>query len=361
MKRLMMIGCCMLVLVGAGCKSTETTSAILHNQHGRYDLAISTSEEALAKNPNDAEAYFQIGIAYSFLDSSLDVAYDNFMKAAEIEPERIEKVDNNIRSNYARHYNRALPFMKDPNAAMEDLKMAAYELELAVGADPRAAKGYYMLGAAYAMMGEHDASYYAKAIPPLDKCLELASPSDKHYIDALSRAGQVLARSGRAEEAQSRFRRLVEEDPTNYRVIENIGDDLLAEKDWVGAAVFLELAAEARSKIGAEEFNVYYNIAVAYFQQRETRQDALVKAVEYYKKALALQPDEPQTMLNVVKCYYAGEDWVQAAIWGERYVSVSPGDEQGWRFLARIYTELGDRDKARQASSRYEALRGGSK
>ena len=32
------------------------------------------------------------------------------MKSAEIDPNRVERVDNNIRSNYARHYNRALPF-----------------------------------------------------------------------------------------------------------------------------------------------------------------------------------------------------------------------------------------------------------
>ena len=64
MKRLMIIGFCARVFAGAGCKSRETTSAIIHNDTGRHDLAIQTSEEALAKDPNDAEAHFQIGIAY---------------------------------------------------------------------------------------------------------------------------------------------------------------------------------------------------------------------------------------------------------------------------------------------------------
>ncbi len=345
------------VLVGlflAGCKSVETTSAILHNQSGRYDLAIEKANEALAKDPNDAESHFQLGISYSFLDS-VGLAYQHFKKAEELDPKRTQDVENNIQSNFAKHYNRALNLLKD-----DDLLGAAEEFEKAVEANPTEAKGYFQLGTTYTQLGNQNPDnpeYFEKAVPNFDKVLELSNPSEKHYIDALSYAGEVLAKSGKPEEAVSRFNRLVEEDPTNYRVIEKIGYDRLEGQDWKGAAVFLDLSARARAKIGADDFNLFYNLGVANFQMgKEGDAEALAASIAYYQKALELQPDEPTTIRNITVAYVVAEDWRQAAIWGERFVGVKPDDEDGWRILARIYNELGEKDKARQCSARYDEI-----
>jgi len=53
----------------------------------------------------------------------------------------------------------------------------------------------------------------------------------------------------------------------------------------------------------------------------------------------------------------AKEDWSNASVWGEKYASVSPSDPKGWQYLARCYSELGDKDKATEALSRYQQLR----
>lgn len=348
-------GCALLVV---GCKSKETTSAMIHNDTGRHDLAIEQANIALQKNPDDAEAYFQLGVAYSKLDS-VQLAYKTFTKAGQLDPKRQEMVDNNIQSNFARHYNFALTYIKDPAAPLDELKQAAMEFKLATQADPAQEKGYYQLGKTYARMGDADPKYYALAIPPLDKVLELSTPADANYVEALSLAGQVLAKTGNPEEAQSRFSRLVEEDPTSYHVIERIGMDLLTAEDWRGAVVFLELAMEARSKIGAEDFALYYNLGVAYFQYGKDLkdQDALAQAVDYYEKGLMLQPDEPQTTHNIVVAYVVGQNWQQAAIWGEKYVSIEPEEIKGWVLLSRSYSELGNKEKARQCTARAEQLR----
>ncbi|MFQ5511519.1 MAG: tetratricopeptide repeat protein [Candidatus Krumholzibacteriia bacterium] len=339
----------------AGCKSKETTSAIIHNSVGRFDLAIQTATEALAKNPQDAEAHFQLGISYSNLDST-GLAYQHFMKAAELDPNQIRKknVENNIQSNFAKHYNRALKVTSDDKAA------AVLEFIKATKADPRQSKGFFQLARVYARLGDDDPDYYDKAIDSFDRVLELATPAEKHYIDALSLAGEVLAKAGRPEEAVSRFARLVEEDPSSYRVIEKLGYDRLERKDWKGAAVFLDLSAQARSRIGAEDFNLYYNIGVANFQLGKDVADFLPKAVEYYQLALNLQPNEPTTTYNIMATYVVGENWREAVTWGERYVDLKPEDPNGWKLLSRSYTELGDQDKGRQCMARYEQLQQGN-
>lgn len=343
-----------------GCKSVETTSAMLHNQTGRYDLAIQKANEALAKNPSDAEAEFQLGVAYSFLDS-VGLAYEHYLKALEFDPEREKLINDNIQSNFAKHYNAGLNAMKD-----EDHTMAADEFVKAVQADPRDEKGYFQLGTTYTRLGdaEPDTSvermgYYAKAVSNLDKVLQLAKPTEKHYTDALSIAGQVLARSGKPEEAASRFNRLVEEDPTNYKIIETIGNDLIEGQNWKGAAVFLELAAQARAKIGHDDFTLFYNLGVAYFNMGKDTENPglLAKSVEYYEKALVLNPDEPATVRNVVVTHVYAENWRRAVEWGEKYVALRANDPDGWRLLTRAYNEVGDKEKARRCELRYDELR----
>jgi tetratricopeptide (TPR) repeat protein len=356
---LVVVAIALVAAIGAGCKSVETTSAILHNQSGRYDLAIKTANEALATNPNDAEAEFQLGLAYSYLDS-VGLAYKHFMRAAQIDPTRDKDAQNNIQSNFAKHYNKALNHEKDG-----DHVASAAEFEKAVEADPVDEKGYSQLGVVYDRLAEQSTDslqtldYYNRAVANFDKVLELAKPGDKVYIDALKFAGQILAKTGRSEEAAARFGRLVEEDPTNYRTIEDLGYELVDSKDWKGASLFLDLAAQARAKLGADDATLFFNLGVVNFNMgKDTRDPAtLAKALEYYEKALALSPTDVATVRNAMVVHVYMENWRGAAEWGERFVALSPEDIDGWRTLTRAYNELGDSEKARRCELRYDELR----
>jgi tetratricopeptide (TPR) repeat protein len=339
------------LLCGIGaCKSKETTSAAIHNDTGQFGKAIEQAKLALAKNPNDAEAYFHLAVAHSNLDS-VGLAYAEFTKCAELDPKKQKLANDNIQSNYAKHYNNGLSLSREDNVLG-----AAAEFDKAAQADPRQAKSYYMLGKAYHVLGAADSTYYPKAIVSLDKVLELSSPADKDYIDALKSAGQVFVAMGQPEEAISRFNRLIEEDPTNYREIETIGYELLQEENWKGAAVFLELAAQARSKIGSEDFNLYYNIGVAYYQTRKEDETALGKSIDYYRKALELQPDDPQTVFNLLVANSAAKDYEQVVAWGEKYVGINAENKDAWRLMTQAYNEMGNDTKARECAARYDQI-----
>jgi Flp pilus assembly protein TadD len=347
-----------LLLIAAvavvGCQSVATTSAKLRNQEGNYDLAIELAQQAIAENPNDAEAYFQLGISYSYLDS-VALAYENFSKALELDPKRERDVKNNIQHNFAKHYK-----LGQSAYNRQDYQTAAEEFGLSVQADPNQAVGYYNLGVSYDRIADSDPSYFAKVVDAMDKVLELSNPSDANYIKALEAAGRALVADGRADEAEERFRRLVEEDPTSYNVIESIGGEFLAAKEWEGAAVFLKMASEARAKIDDEDFALYYNIGAALFNlgKDDTTSSATVhEAISYYEKALTIEDDEPQTIFNIAVAYVAIDSYRDAVSWLEKYVDVSPDDSKGWQLLARSYSELGERDKARDAMRRFEELR----
>ena len=335
----------------AGCKSVDTTSMVLRNQEGNYDMALALGRKALAANPNDAEAHFQMGYAYSQLDS-VALAYQHFMKAKELDPKKAANVADNIQHNYAKHYK-----LGQSSFSREDYAAAATEFDLATQSDPTQSVAHYNLAVAYARLAETDSTYHEKALAEADKVLELSNPSEANYTRALQLAGRQLIELGREDEAVNRFSRLVEEDPTSYAVIEEIGTDLLNAENWKGAAVFLKLAAEARKKAGVEDFNTYYNLGVAQYRLRAQNPAMIDEAIASYEKALVITPDDPSTVFNIQVAYMAKQDWSNAASWGEKYVSVSSADAKGWQYLARCYSELGDQEKAREALARYEQLR----
>jgi tetratricopeptide (TPR) repeat protein len=341
----------MLALAALGCQSVATTSAKLRNQEGNYELAVKLANEALAKNPRDAEAHFQLAVAYSYLDS-VALAYEHYTKAKELDPEKTADVDNNIQSNFARHYK-----LGQSSFNRQDMKTAAAEFELATKANPTQSRAYYNLAAACQRLAETDSTYHEKALAAADKVLELANPGEENYTKALQIAGRELVVLGREEEAVKRFQRLIEEDPASYRIIEDIGTAELEARSYSSAVVFLKMAAQARAKAGADDARVFYNIGVSLYNLRREDPAYVEEAITYYRKALDITPDDPDTVFNILVAYAAREDWKNVAEWGEKYVSVNPADSNGWKLLARGYTELGENEKAEDALRRYDALR----
>jgi len=351
-----------VAVMAIGCKSVDTTSMILRNQEGNYDLALELGRKALAANPNDAEAHFQMGFAYSKLDS-VGLAYQHFIKAKELDPKKDKLVADNIQSNFAKHYKLG------QNAGTRgDYKTAVTEFELATEADPRQAIGFFNLGSSYFSLAATDSANakqdYENALKAADKVLALSNPSEQVYSRGLTLAGKSLVQLGREEDAVERFQRMIEEDPANYAIIQDIGNDLLKAGSWKGAAIFLKMTADARAKVAADDANVYYNLGVAYYNMRDPNDtknydpNALNESVMYYQKALDLQPDDPATVLNMVLAYTAMEDWNQVALWGEKLVSLNPNDPTGWRLLAVGYQKLGDMDKFKETMDRYDLLKG---
>jgi tetratricopeptide (TPR) repeat protein len=342
----------MLALIAAlGCQSVATTSAKLRNQEGNYEMALKLAKEALEKNPNDAEAHFQMGVSYSYLDS-VALAYEHYIKAKELDPEKTADVDNNIQSNFARHYK-----LGQSSFNRQDMKGAATEFELATKANPTQARAYYNLAVAYQRLAAAEPKYHEKALAAADKVLELSNPTEENYTKALQLAGRELVELQREEEAVSRFKRLIEEDPASYKIIEEIGTAELENRSYQSALIFLKLAADARSRVDAADARVYYNIGVSLYNLRKEDRSNIDDAITYYQKALELTPNDPDTVFNILVAYAAKEDWSDVVEWGEKYVGINSGDANGWKLLAVGYTEEGDEDKAAEAQKRYDMLR----
>jgi tetratricopeptide (TPR) repeat protein len=328
----------LLVFALSSCKSVETTSAMLHNEHGNYDKAIEMAKLALKKNPNDAEAHFQLGISYSYT-GDMAAAYREFTIAGQLDPKKLADAETDIKSNWAKHFNSGLSEYQTGNAAG-----AAHEFELATQADPRQIKGWLNLAKVYYGMAENDSTYMDKAYSTVDTLLAKNTKEDAEYGNVLALSGQILARRGMKEEALKTFENLLLDDPTNYEVVENAAIDYLNQRDWESGAALLRMVVDAEKKTNSESFESYYNLGAAYLNLKDYPQ-----AIEAYQEALRIEPDNKKGMYYLLLANYQGQMYDDAILIGEEYTTKFSDDPNGWRVLGLVYKEKGLKIKAEGA------------
>lgn len=336
-----------LLLGVYACKSVETTSAMLHNQTKQYYKAIHSAKLGLEKNPLDAEAYFQLGYSYTFIEK-MDSAYYCFMKSAELDPKRKTDVENNIGSNWARHFNLGVSEYGSAN-----MMGAAKEFEQATQADPRKIKGWLNLAMSYnQIVEEGDSTYMAHLYAASDTLMAKVGSDDPDYGKALSLAGRVMIMKGDEEQAIATFDRLIQDDPTNAEIVEQIGNDFLRAQNYGGAAKMYQLAAQGYRRSGTDNPDLYYNMGVCYLRLKE-----YMSAADAYQQVIALQPENKTAHYSLILSYYQGEFWDEVIMYAQKYTTeIDPADPRGWQILALTYTKKNMKELAERAMQKFQEL-----
>lgn len=353
----------LLLIATAAFAGLHTRSGTVYVQNEQYPEAVRELKLAITEDPKDVKAHFMIAVAYSKLDekgtqlmdsvATVGLAHTHFTKAKELDPKKARDCDTNIQANYARHYNAGQVAFKQKN-----ITQAAHEFDLASKADPKQSSAHYNLAVSYSHLAQADSTYYAKTLASADKVLELADPKDPNYEKALQLAANQLIYLGKPDEAKARLQKTIDEDPSKYPIVEEMGNDAMLRQKWAGAASFLKLAAEARSTLGADDAKLLYNIGECEYAQRKDDPAHLDEAIVYYERAATIDGDDPNIPLKLMMSYMAKQDFTSAALYGEKYVALAPAEASGWQLLATCYNELGEDEKAADALSRYASLKG---
>jgi len=327
------------------CKSKETMSAILHNDQGTYDKAIEQAKLAIEKNPNDADAHFELGRSYSFT-GDMAGAYKEFQTAARLDPKRVADAETGIKSNWAKHFNAGISEFQTDNLAG-----AAHEFELTTQSDPRQVKGWLNLAKVYASLAMGDSTYTTQEYAAVDTLIALTKEDSEDYANVLALTGHVMVKRGMKDEALKIFEKLLLDDPANYEEVERAGNDYLAKKDWESGATLLQMAVDARKKTDSEDFESYYNLGVAYFNAKNCP-----KAVEAYLSAYDIDPENKQGNYSMLLTYYTCEMYDDAILQGQKYTEKFPDDPNGWRLLSLSYSKKGMKIKAEEAARKFQEL-----
>ncbi len=155
--------------------------------------------------------------------------------------------------------------------------------------------------------------------------------------------GLDLSEIGKAEEAEKQLRALVAMDTKDMRSYLALGSVLSSAKKYKAMAEVYDNAVEKLGRVPqASDWNIFFQRGIAYERLKDWK-----KAEPNFKKALELQPDQPQ-VLN-----YLGYSWIdrnmhlqEGLTMVKKAVSLRPNDGYIVDSLGWAYYKLGMFDKA---------------
>jgi len=195
-RRLLLGGLLVLLMIGGVAASvyfsrpsTVNLEAVQQQiDAGDYSAAARALEQYVARNKNDAEAYFLLGLTY-FNTGKYTEARAAFQQAMTLDPDRAGAVHHNL---------GALAYQTG------ELETATQEFNAALAIDPNDPDSHYQLGATYLVMAvpltvdaAPDADVLSKAEVEFQHALQLAPEKP----EALVGLGNVYLLQNRFEEA----------------------------------------------------------------------------------------------------------------------------------------------------------------
>jgi tetratricopeptide (TPR) repeat protein len=153
------------------------------------EQAIEVYKKAISLDPNNGEAYFRLGLAYS-ATAKKDEAVEAFKKSVEIYEKHLRTNQKDAQSYYimGQALVRIGNFQEDRAKAPKSYQEAVTALKKSVALEPENPDMYYELGVAYNRLFQ-----YQDAVKAFEKATEL-DPNNYRASDALEKAKEDLAR-----------------------------------------------------------------------------------------------------------------------------------------------------------------------
>lgn len=375
-----------LIFVGFQCSSTEMTSGKLYMQQKNWDKALDAFQKEVAKNPKNAEAWYNLGVIYGEMDQ-YDKVIESFDKSLAASDEFKSQIQDSKKYYWANLFNNGVKLYQNgsnltktnPDSSKILLDKSAKMFEYATELEPDSADTYKNLSFVYLASGDEE-----KAIQPLQKIIDLEHSEDgykylstiyydegtaakekystskdpqdsikamdyfnnaikvaeegrKYYpnnVDILQILSNSYIYTGKVELALGAFKAGVESDPGNKAYRYNYGVLLLGKDDYAGAEEQFKKAIE----IDPNYTNAIYNLAVTYVKWGTS----LNKINESNKE--------------VTDTTYK-EKYQMALKYLEKSVELEQNNAATWELLGKVYSVLGKENEAKDAFQKADALR----
>ncbi len=372
-----------LGLSGFACSSTELTSAKLYVQQKNFDKAVEALEKEVAKNPKSDEGFYLLGYVNGE-QGNLDAMVENFDKSVAISNKFEKNVDDYKKFQWQDNFNKGVGlFNRGTKITSKDSSKMFYDKSVerfqnctliqpdSVGAYQnmvyslinsgrdseletpllkiielnKSADAYVDLSKVYnnqaivlmnSFNDNKNVDDSVKAMATYDKEIALLEEGQELYPEdskILAQLSNAYVDADRMDVAMATFQKGIEKDPTNEIYRYNYGVLLLGADDYEAAIEQFNKAIEVKE----DYISAYYNLGVSYLKWGADLQE---KAIEADSDDLTYK-----------------EKFAAAAAPLERYLQDNPEDASIWNYLGKVYANLGETDKSKEAFEKADLYR----
>lgn len=167
----------------------------------------------------------------------------------------------------------------------------------------------------------------------------LTSIIEKHSVDLqnLITLGNIYVKLSKKEEALLAYQKAKALEPTNPLPRYCIGVVYSEMGKFTDAEKILKSALEFDNK----DYLIWLELARLHF-----RQSNYGRTVHFSKKTLELEEDHPETMIIMAVAYYKQKKLKRALAIQEKVSKIIPNDSDVLKFLARLYHETNQEERA---------------
>ncbi|HEX3743981.1 MAG TPA: tetratricopeptide repeat protein [Bryobacteraceae bacterium] len=317
---------------------------------GNYQAAADSFTKAIAADPKDYYAHFNLALAYTFLKKD-DEGIAEYRKTLELKPGQYEaELNGGMLLLRQKNPADALPLLEDaarqkpaefaPVFYLAEAELQSGQADQAVehyrqaaAIDPKSATAELGWGRALALAGKLD-----EAAPHF----RTAIARDPRFHDALLSLADLYEERKQIPEALAIYR----EFPDNAAVQEHAGNLLLESKKYGEAVSQLEKAyAEAPTEANRKA------LAAAYLQAQQ-----VAKALPLLEKAVADEPANYDLRLGYAHALRDSKQYPAAAVQFHEAAKLKPTEIKTWNELGSMLYLSGDRENAMAALAQARQL-----
>jgi len=340
--------------------NVHTRSAALYLQQGsmstnptqrreRFEAALESAMAGIELDADNPRSWFQAGEAYLGLNDVVG-ADSSFVRAEELHPLYYLEIAPIREQEWVVNYNEAINAI---NA--QDYEQAVTMLERSHTIYRERPEAMLNLGSLYSQLGRND-----EAINAYRDALELirgplteeqddetrAAWAENEEIAAFNVA-QLLATTGRNEEAAAAYREYLQRNPDNVTVASNLAvvlTDLGREDE--AAQIFNDLLA--RPGLSSRD---YFFTGIGLFQA-----ESYSEAARAFQLSIDASPRNRDAAYNLAQALFLAEEWEALVGAGERLVELDPANQNAFRLWAQGLIQTQNEQRAVEILEQMEAI-----
>ena len=370
MKKILMtaiVGVIFLMLTG--CENTYITSAKVYIQQQQYNKAVEICQTAIAQSPDNADAYFILGKAYSLMNKYKEME-DAFEKSEKLSPNNAQEISYLRNKAYKELFDSARQLANNDKP-----EEAIAKYELATEILPKRYEAYMNLAVTYlqadkdsmaiatykrAMVEMPDSmrfaynlaltyynnAEYEKAAESFKEVVEKADTNSELYFDALFNMANSFAMLKQEDKALEIYNQALEKDPENTMILFNMARMLLLQEKYKDAIAIFKKVVEKTP----DDYDANFAIGNAYLQINNKLIDEFNKVREKLSDSEAkAKKDEMDANFREALPYF------------EKARDINPENSNVWFYLGTVYVRLGDPVKGQEAFDKSDELKGEGK